>query len=359
MKQKTLSPLKWLMCILLSAGLMCGSLAFAAYLYDPCCYYRIPEKRLIVNNFRFVNAGIAKNADYDTAIIGSSMTQNFNMDSFRQKLNLNPVKLTVGGMSVQGTELTYSQVKRIGKAKTIITNIDLPLLNTADDNLTTYPVYLYDENPINDIKYLLGYETWMKLIPFNMQYNRMERSGEDIPNVYATHNIDRIGEWYTNAEFGKELLKKAYTSGARQVAEQNLDSIIERMKSNSDKLINCLLNGSEDKQFIVFFPPYSALYWYQAQAQQYFDEFLEVKQYIIDELSKYSNVTVYDFQCAPFITDLDLYKDVSHYNQDINEWMVDQMAAKEYIVNADSSKQSNEKLREIIAQFAKDNSDWL
>ena len=31
-----------------------------------------------------------------------------------------------------------------------------------------FPEYMYDNNRLNDIKYLLGFDTWMKFIPFNI-----------------------------------------------------------------------------------------------------------------------------------------------------------------------------------------------
>ena len=40
-----------------------------------------------------------------------------------------------------------------------------------------FPKYLYDDSKINDIKYLLGFETWTKFIPFNLIYNTAVNSG--------------------------------------------------------------------------------------------------------------------------------------------------------------------------------------
>ena len=68
---------KWLITLFASVVSVLLVMALTVYIYDPYCYYRIPDDRLIVNNYRFLNAGIAKNADYDTVILGSSMTQNF------------------------------------------------------------------------------------------------------------------------------------------------------------------------------------------------------------------------------------------------------------------------------------------
>ena len=55
---------------------------------------------------------------------------------------------------------------------------------------------------------------------------------------------------------------------------------------------------------------------------------MEIKKYIYEQLSDYPNVYIYDFQSEQDIThDLTYYKDVSHYSEDINMWMIEQMAA--------------------------------
>ena len=328
------------------------------YIYDPFCYYRIPENRGIVNNYRFVNAGIAKNADYDAAIIGSSMTQNFRMDSFREKLGVNPVKLTVGGMSVEGMELTYNLVKEIDKAKTIYVCVDLPSLNKEEDALETYATYLYNASVADDYKYLLGYEAWARLLPINIAFQTIEKMGKKLPSSYVCHNIDTIGEWHSTAKYGKDRVIKAYLDGGSGVSEQKREGAYERIVKNIDKIIE-IICGDEEKNVVFFLPPYSALYWVEVMECGVFEANMTAKEYLLKALENKSNVVVYDFQTMPIINDLDNYKDITHYSADINENMVDCFASGEYLVTAANITENNNLLRQMVAEFRKENEDWL
>lgn len=358
MNQKELSPKGWVIGTLVLSLSMLVCMAMFVYEYDPFCYYRIPDDRLIINNYRFVNAGIAKNAEYDTAIIGSSMTQNFHMDKFREELDMSPVKLSVGGMSVEGTTLTYKQLIEIGKVENLIFCIDIPSLNKDVDNLETYATYLYNENELDDYKYLLGYETWMRLLPLNIGFNVLEKMGIQIPSSYGTHAIDTIGEWDADAKYGEKYLKKQYLEGTHQVSSQNLDEASERMKRNVDVLLAEIFSKRNEQEIIFFFPPYSALYWHGAQQQGYFEMFQEIKKYIVEKAVSVEGIRVFDFQSIPQIADLDNYKDISHYSAELNDLMVEWIAAEEYLVNTQTVEDHIGDLRSRVLEFVAQ-TEWV
>lgn len=349
---------KWLTIVLVSVISVLLLMAMIVYAYDPFCYYRIPEDRLIVNNYRFLNAGIAKNADYDTVILGSSMTQNFNMDSFRSKLGMNPVKLTVGAMSVKGMELTYNLVDNIGKAENIFVCIDLPSLNKAEDGLETYATYLYNDTPYDDYKYLFGYETWTRLLPLNIAFNAAHNMGIQLPSSYACENIDNIGEWDSSATYSADLVKKAYLGNNSGLSIPDATGVYERMRINSDRIIE-IVCSDDTKNVTLFFPPYSALYWADLMEKGLFDEYMLIKEYIVSKTENMPYVTVYDFQPMETISDLNYYKDITHYSAAINEIMVDCFANKCYKVNSYNISSSITNLRQIVDTFKKENADWL
>ncbi len=352
-----LNAKKWVISFLSLSIAIIFIMCSVTYFYDPFCYYRIPENRFIVNNYRFLNAGIAKNADYDTVIIGSSMTQNFNMDSFRKKLNVNPIKLTVGAMSIEGMELTYNQVKDIGKAKKIFLCIDVPSLNKEEDNLESYATYLYNKTILDDFKYLMGYETWARLLPLNILFDTGDKLGINLPDFYGSKTIDNIGEWHSQAVYGKDVVMKQYLSNNIGLSKQNTVGVYGRMKKNADHIIDLVCKDGQDT--VLFFPPYSALFWYNSMESQMFEEYTKIKSYIVNKVDGMSNVAVYDFQPFSQICDLDNYKDITHYSAKINEYMVDCFANKQYIVTSETIDDSNNILREMVEIFKNDNSSWL
>ena len=341
---------KWLTRLFASIVSILLVMALTVFIYDPYCYYRIPDDRMIVNNYRFLNVGIAKNADYDTVILGSSMTQNFNMDSFRTKLGMDPVKLSVGAMSIEGMELTYGLVDRIGKAQNVFVCIDLPSLNKEEDDLETYATYLYNDTPFDDYKYLLGYETWMRLLPLNIAFNLADTVGIKLPSFYACKNIDNIGEWHNDAIYDGEKIKENYINNNTGVSAQNAVGVHERMIENADKIIS-IVCSDDTQNVILFFPPYSALYWASLMNQGLFDEYMAVKEYIVNKAEEMPYVTVYDFQPMDIISDLDNYKDITHYSADINEKMVDCFSEKRYLVDKGNISNSIANLKQIVDVF--------
>lgn len=353
-----MKPKKWLILLFVSVFSILTIMALTVYAYDPYCYYRIPENRLIVNNYRFLNAGIAKNAEYDTVMLGSSMTQNFNMDSFRTKLGMNPIKLTVGAMSVEGMELTCNLVDTIGKAENLFVCIDIPSLNKEADQLETYATYLYNDTPLDDYKYLFGYETWTRLLPLNIAFNVADAIGIDLPAFYACKNIDDIGEWHSDAVYDADKIKKDYCNNSTGVSVPNAEGVKERMKVNADKILD-IVCSDDTKNVTLFFPPYSALYWSTIMQQGLFDEYMSIKEYIVNNADKMPHVTVYDFQPMDIIADLSNYKDITHYSADINEKMVDCFAEKRYLVNSKNISDSIEKLEQVVDTFKKENADWV
>ena len=348
---------KWVISFISLSLIFMLVLMGVVYAYDPFCYYRIPENRFIVNNYRFLNAGIAKNAEYDSVIIGSSMTQNFNIQSFREKLNVNPIKLSVGAMSIEGMKITYNLVKDIDKAQKIFLCIDIPSLNKEEDDLSTYATYLYNKTPADDFKYLIGYETWTRLLPLSMAFNVLEKSGVNLPDFYGSYSIDNIGEWHSQAVYDKNIIIKNYLNKNTGLSTQNSKDAYKRMVQNTDKIVDVICK--DGKEVVLFFPPYSALFWYNSMQNELFEDYVKVKSYIVNKVEEMSNVSVYDFQPMPQICDLNNYKDITHYRAEINEDMVDCFANEQYRVTGETIDNSIKELRKKVEEFKNNNSDWL
>ena len=333
------------------------AMSFSIYVYDPLLYYRIPEDRLIINNYRFINPGLAMNADYDTVIIGSSMIQNFDMDQFRNELDLNPIKLSVGGMSIEGMKLTYDLVFREGKANNVFIAIDIPALSYSFKDLKTYSTYLYDDNKLNDIRYLLGYETWLRLLPLSIGYNVLDRLNYKVPNYYATYSVDDIAYWADTATFDEELVKEIYLSNVSLSSEILDEGLESRLSNNADNFLE-IFDDFSLKKYTFFFPPYSALFWHIVDSSGQMDSYLAIKSYLVQKLSFYNNVEIYDFQDINEIINLNLYKDYTHYSPDINSLMVESFKKKKYKV-IDFNNYNNDNLLSVLSNFREINSYWL
>jgi len=124
------------------------------------------------------------------------------------------------------------------------------------------------------------------------------------------------------------------------------------MKDNFDKYIFKHIKDNPEKKFTIFFPPYSILAYKYFQKEEVFNNLMSLKGYIFIKLLKLNNVKIFDFQIANKITfDLNNYKDVTHYSEDINNWMVKQMKEKNYLVSKGNYKVYINKLQNDVDSF--------
>ncbi|MDR1501699.1 MAG: hypothetical protein LBT43_04515, partial [Prevotella sp.] len=65
----------------ISAVLVLFIIGLTCYIVDPFLQFRVNPKSRYILNPRFVNGGLAKNYEYNTALIGSSMVQSFNIST--------------------------------------------------------------------------------------------------------------------------------------------------------------------------------------------------------------------------------------------------------------------------------------
>jgi len=352
-------------CLTLAALVIIAAIAF---IIDPFMQYRVSDYKYFLKS-RYVNAGIIKNYPYDTVVIGSSMMQNFNMQSFRDKLDCEPIKVTLGGISMSEILAMIDLINKQNKAGKMYMSTDLYLFNsTGATDRMNIPYYLLDDCFANDYKYLLGYETWMRFIPVNIAINILILLGFDLPEKFIqSTEIDYLEYWNDDFTFGEEIVINYYLRFRNSAAVpdndnddvgdiSDMNTMYSRMLLRFDEFLETI---NSDKEYVFYFSPYSALFWYQAKRDGYFDIYQNVKIHMVNVLSEMNNVTVHDFQSMPLINDLSIYKDLRHYNAQVNEYMVDCFANGDYIVNAQTVSAGIDALREIVEQFEQDNSEWL
>ena len=80
------------------------------------------------------------------------------------------------------------------------------------------------------------------------------------------------------AVLSADKIKKDYCNNSTGVSVPNTEGVQERMKVNADKILD-IVCSDDTKNVILFFPPYSALYWADSMNQGLFEEYMMVKEY--------------------------------------------------------------------------------
>lgn len=283
---------------------------------DPYFHYHKPLPGLSYRIYdeRYQNDGILKHFDYNAIITGTSMTENFKASEFDELFNVKSVKVPFLGASYR--EINENLERAIyanADIKYIIRGLDYDSFFKEADLMRydSYPTYLYDDNPFNDVEYFFN-----KTILHDATYrNVVEYTKEG----GLTTCFDDYANWNSNFIFGKEEIMKEYTRKDKveksQVKHLNPDNI----KQN----VIALAKENTQIQFYCFFTPYSIIYWDKLNQGGLLENQLIMEKEAIELLLPYKNIHLFSFFDAfDIITDLDNYKDPGHYSEDINSYIL-------------------------------------
>ncbi len=304
-------------CILFAilSALALFAAAATVVMADPFFQYHKPLDGLyyLIDNKISQNPGIAAHFTYDSIITGSSMTVNFDTALFAEKLGLNAAKLSYDGAYPKDidTILTLAE-KSPNEIHTVILNIDIYNYK-ANPGITAYevPAYLYNDTPLDDFPYLLNKEVILDYI----LRPQIEREGTPPNEAYCS---------WRYMYYGAEVVAETYHAPSVFSEELPADAFAENVTANLETYILPHIEKMPDTRFVIFFPPYSVLYWYDRCADGSLAAELAAEKQVIETLLAYPNVEIYYFQNRfDYITDLNNYSDYTHYRHEMNDYMTD------------------------------------
>ena len=213
-------------------------------------------------------------------------------------------------------------------------------------NPSLFPIYLYDNTIYNDLPYLLNFDTLKRSISSLRESYDANQISANFHNMYNWHTFykTQFHEFYSIQDYLNLHNKFQKLSKQHQLKLQNKFRF-EMLKNHFDTYTLSIVRNNPEIHFAIFYPPYSVLSYQLMHEQSYFKEVIKFKHYIHQQLSQYSNVSLYDFQVAQEITtELNHYKDISHYSEDINHWILLQIKKKNYLV-------TNENINKTLEEF--------
>ncbi len=337
---------RWLFSFLILVLVFAIILSLTVYIIDPFFQFRVKDNAYMLSA-RFVSPGLIKNYDYDTLILGSSMTQNFDMNVFRDELDVNPLHIGVGGIRAVEEHDLLNLAYETGKAKKYYICAEMYLF-TDNSEESRIPQYLIKDDILSRCRYFLNYEAWFRYMPIDVSFLLLDKLDVQLPTKFAySKSIDRLEDWRLDFAFGKEIVLKNYKSGKYGVSEVEMDDLYNTMTKRIDKYFEGL--QPDAGEHIFFFAPYSMLYWAE-QTDELTDALLCGKKYFTKKALE-KGLTVYDFQAADFTTDLENYKDITHYKPEINDYMTRCFATDEYVITMENYDEFENKLIRMRNDF--------
>lgn len=302
--------------------------------YDPFFHYHKPFEwqTYFLYNQRYQNDGIARNFDYNAIIIGTSMTENFSASEFDNLFGEKCIKIPYYGSTFKEINNALCRAtERNPNIQTVIRSLDHYRFLDDKDNMTydSYPDYLYDDNPFNDVSYLLNKDVF-----FQDVYPIAVASLKKTPST----TFDEYSNWNDDYSYGKDVVLESYTRLPKSdvvntFTEQNRKTVEENVFQN----IISLVKANPQIDFYLFLPAYSIVYWDELYTKGDLELNLQAQQTAIEMMLEYENIHLYSFLTDyETVCELNNYKDTVHYHEGINSKILKHMSLGEYKVTKDN-----------------------
>ena len=295
---------------------------------DPLFQYHKPWFGLepVIENERYQNAGVIKHFDFDNAVLGTSLSENFRISEVNDTFGGNSVKLTMSGSSIYN--MTYQMElmkKREVKPKVIMCDMSPVLFEAPYDKMKNpLPTFLYNNNPLDDAEYVWNFSVLNDFTYQTVMLN-INQSVPDYDSVFIAEE---------SKSFGKELVLSRYDRPDVITDSGDIDAYIELERKNLE-LFSKYFEEMKESKFVFFMAPLSILYWDEQTRLNKIPTLRTAFMETCKILTRYSNVKLYlwsDDEMLATISNLDNYIDSYHYNGDVSSEILRRIKVNEGLV---------------------------
>lgn len=305
---------------LILSALLLFLAAALVLVFDPFYHYHGPVFGLkaVVTKSEYQCIGTIRNFSYDSVLCGSSTAENYNNGWFDELFGARTVKAIKSSGTTADLRFYLQEAFSTHAVKNVFYSLDLFALDGDPDTdfvNDSMPLYLYDKNPINDVKYLWNRDVLFEDIPYLLAMNLA--GGYDEGSSY---------NWWQYKTFSKAETLSHYDRTEEIRDPLPASEYAGRVDANLD-LLEELTEEHPDTAFFFFLPPYSMLWWDGMYRDGRLEEYLYARRQVLERLSGHKNVKVFDFQGdGSIVLDLDNYMDPIHFSAGINRRIAEEAA---------------------------------
>lgn len=334
--------IKGILILIIPPLLIAGIIIFI----DPYFHFHKPVKGIsyIFENERHQNDGILRHFDYDTILTGTSLDQNEKVTEVEQLFGGRAVKVPFAGGYFPELSFTLNNALKRKQVDRVIMSLGYSTYIEAeyDDwghSEFTYPMYLYDDNIFNDVKYIFD------ISALNMLLRDILRTIREVKST----SFDEYSNWENRETFGKtNVLEKYYEYKEYKVPIVKRDVTRKTIRENLVKLANKYPNT----EFDFYLPPFNIIFWYDMKQNNTITDKIDGVKTVIEELLPCKNVKLYYFlNESEIVTNFDNYKDTVHYSGWVNSYMLKKMKDKERLLTKDNYLDYLNKTKELYGNY--------
>ena len=333
---------RWTAALLGTAALLLILCAGIVRTVDPFFHYHDPDPEGEVwFDQRAQGAGLLRTQDYETVLMGSSLAANYRAFWFDVFYDTATVKITFpnGGFEEFSQALDYAYTQQ--NVKRVIFGLDPNLLaRSPEEAPNQLPAYLYDDNPLNDGKYLLNKDVLMR-----SGYTALKKAAGE------TQTLQDAFVWDGNVFFSKTLALAGYDRPEIRGEAASEDAFLENGRANL-ATVTGWLKQHPDTEFIFYFSPYSILFWDKMDRQGETEAMLTLLEEATETLLAYDNAQLQFFMAdEEIITDLDNYADHIHVAGKVTYRMAESMPAGSYRMTGENRMEMLDGLRQLVVNY--------
>ncbi len=313
----------------------------AVVVFDPFFQYHKPLKGLkaVLTDKEYQCVGSLKTFDYDSVIAGSSVSENYNNGWFDQGFGCKSIKAIRSYGATADLCYLLDIAFEHQDLKYVFYNLDPSALEADPETtyeLTGCPMYLYDDNYVNDVRYWLNKGVLMEKIPYLIANSLM--------GDYDENNSYNWAQW---KEFNSDMILGLYIRKPSVSEMKPRDYYEDLLRKNLD-LLTDRITAHPETEFYIFVPPYSMLWWDNIYREGDTEAYLYNMEQAMKTLLEYENVKMFYFQNdREIITDLENYMDILHFSPEINRYICDSLIAGKCQVNSENYAEEIRSMRDL------------
>lgn len=325
----------------MGSGILLFLCVLAVIVFDPFFQYHKPLKGLkaVLTDKEYQCVGSLKTFDYDSVIAGSSVSENYNNGWFDQGFDCKSIKAIRSYGATADLCYLLDIAFEHQNLKYVFYNLD-PSALVADAEttyeLTGCPMYLYDDNYINDVEYWLNKGVLMEKIPYLI--------ANSLIGDYDENNSYNWAQW---KEFNSDMILGLYIRKP-SISEMKPENYYEDILRQNLDLLTSRISAHPETEFYVFVPPYSMLWWDNIYREGDTEAYLYNMEQAMKTLLSYKNVKMFYFQNdREIITNLENYMDILHFSPEINHYICESLIEGKHRISPENYIQNIREMRNL------------
>ncbi len=320
--------------------------SFATYYIDPMLAYHDKSPMLTYYEYSKQDSppGLARAYDYQTVLVGSSMTLPWDSRDIDEAFGTTTAKFQFNAATLKNIraimDVCFEEQPDLER---VIISMDVfQSIEPYTEYNSPVSEFLYDMDTVEDhLSYLLNLDLFYHNTLLGLYGTIQGKTNEP-------HRFGAEKEVY-NAE---RVLSEFKRADVENVTPVDTSLYIQNTYDNLEYNLLPLIENHPDTEFIFFIPPYSMLVWEGKLYDGRFDPMIDVLELLVETCICYDNVKIYSYIWdKEIITNLDNYRDEYHYSHDIAKVMTYDIAEGKDRLTKENYKAKMEEFRAYVKDF--------